>query len=679
MARIFIDTFESGNHDMWDTENNATVVSSAGLDMDGSYCLDLNDQTEFLHRNITADDEMYFAFLYRVTSDGGARQVIVFYNGSNLVAQVIRLTAKQFSVYRGSTTLADGTKVIDKDTTYLVEIYLKVADSGGRFIVKVDGVTDIDFTGDTKEGAYTQFDGIKLGYKASNWYSYAYFDNFIMDDANWIGDTNHYTITADSGSFTIIGSDVILLHNPFVSTDWKANKGLGPWDFTEQGDKFGYLNNPRWTEDPAAVEFSEDRGYPINDEDDHKPCGHWHKRWGKITIKTIPTGRWVAAQPQLDTPYIYLYDISYKAVIKLKTSIPPIVTEVLPLESLYALGYDRGRGLPGTQKGGYCMNKDGSTLWYLFRDEASGDCQLIEVDISQATMRIMKKTTFAGLLAGQHIEDGCSDDTYTYWCTSLILGRIIKIRNNDHSIIDDHHFNYTIEPCSGDVNDQCIESLDFGGDKLYWAYCRDHVHCSPAYNSCRHLIKSDTDFVEEIDDIICGIGTHAPSWQNLNRVHSGYLLHHRAYHPYHGRLEKRSLSDCSYVFVAYMQYLQNIFGVKGGKLFTLMQVNSLSHPAYLYCLDFSDLSTIFSLNVSYYAGQTQVPTYPWDGTAVSAMSKQTGIIIIVRYHNSEEKNYVASFRADTSLEFLDDTPLDYITQESGNKAEILAEPQIWPM
>ena len=48
MARLFIDGFESGQEDLWDAESGASVVSSAGLDMDGDYCLDLNNIYEYV-------------------------------------------------------------------------------------------------------------------------------------------------------------------------------------------------------------------------------------------------------------------------------------------------------------------------------------------------------------------------------------------------------------------------------------------------------------------------------------------------------------------------------------------------------------------------------------------------------------------------------------------------------
>ena len=65
---------------------------------------------------------------------------------------------------------------------------------------------------------------------------------------------------------------------------WKDDKDLGSWEFDEQPDKWGYLNNPRWSnsrksasDSMSASEFCEDRSISLNPEDTHKPCGHWHK------------------------------------------------------------------------------------------------------------------------------------------------------------------------------------------------------------------------------------------------------------------------------------------------------------------------------------------------------------------------------------------------------------------
>ena len=189
MARIFIDGFESGGDDLWDAESNANVISSAGLNMDGSYCLDINGLVEYVSKNITLDDEMYFAFLYRPTASN-SKAILSVWNGAAVLIH-LWLNAGVISVNRGVGTVLDtGTESISLNTTYLIEVHIKIADSGGRIETKVNGVADIDFTGDTKEGAYTQFDKVRLGQGAvASYYCAAYFDNFRMDDAGWIGDT----------------------------------------------------------------------------------------------------------------------------------------------------------------------------------------------------------------------------------------------------------------------------------------------------------------------------------------------------------------------------------------------------------------------------------------------------------------------------------------------------------
>ena len=190
MARVFIDGFESGEHDMWDAEGNATVASSVGKDMDGDYCLDIANTSEYLSKTVTGAAEMYFAFLYRHISASYGKQVLGLYNGSNTALNVnCLITSGLVTVRRGTTLLDTGSKVLAANTTYLIEVYAKIADSGGRFVVKVDGETDIDFTGDTLESTYTQFDNVRLGYHGASYFGAAYFDNFIMDNSAWIGDT----------------------------------------------------------------------------------------------------------------------------------------------------------------------------------------------------------------------------------------------------------------------------------------------------------------------------------------------------------------------------------------------------------------------------------------------------------------------------------------------------------
>jgi hypothetical protein len=77
--------------------------------------------------------------------------------------------------------------------------------------------------------------------------------------------------------------------------DWKSAKGLRPWKFTKQRNKWGYLNNPRWLAVPRKFvrggpddydgrESSEPQVYTptggkkfrSDSQPSHHQCGHWH-------------------------------------------------------------------------------------------------------------------------------------------------------------------------------------------------------------------------------------------------------------------------------------------------------------------------------------------------------------------------------------------------------------------
>ena len=84
------------------------------------------------------------------------------------------------------------------------------------------------------------------------------------------------------------------------------NKGQGPWELEEQPTKWGYINNPRWSSLPKAVEFSEAVGNPIDTTDTHKPCGHWHKN--STVIRTSPAPNINIGSGYYYQPSVDVYD-----------------------------------------------------------------------------------------------------------------------------------------------------------------------------------------------------------------------------------------------------------------------------------------------------------------------------------------------------------------------------------
>jgi len=79
-------------------------------------------------------------------------------------------------------------------------------------------------------------------------------------------------------------------------TDWLTYKGNGVWNFIEQSNKWGYLNNPSWTAQPEPFVRGGEHDYDGRESEEpqvwtpanqlrtshveslrHHQCGHWHK------------------------------------------------------------------------------------------------------------------------------------------------------------------------------------------------------------------------------------------------------------------------------------------------------------------------------------------------------------------------------------------------------------------
>ena len=231
MTRIFIDGFEHGSLDLWGTGSGAACVSTSGLNMDGSYCLELTSMDDYLFLPISDASEIYGSFRWRpinipaLGSEG--LNLITFYKGNNAILGLTCNTATGvFKVLTGlywqDSVLANSSGgLATVNNTCQIEIYVKIADSGGRFVVKVDGVTCIDFTGDTKAGADATFDSIRFGRVPTGYgggYGYAYIDNVVLDDAAFPGNTSIQAIRPTSAG---------------NSTQWTPSAGSN-WDCVDE-------------------------------------------------------------------------------------------------------------------------------------------------------------------------------------------------------------------------------------------------------------------------------------------------------------------------------------------------------------------------------------------------------------------------------------------------------------
>lgn len=180
-----MDGFESGDLGLWGGINGATTNNSrAGRT--GNYCLTFS-QSQSLSTGLSTSAEVYVAFKHSMPMTSSNCR-LVFYSGGTQLGG-ITIAWNNVTAWRGSeTALTSGIYSLPSDLFYLLEIWYKPKiDGTGRFKILYNGLTTIDFTGQTANNALSV---TGIGFWAGAPSSSSYVDDFIVDDANWIGSTS---------------------------------------------------------------------------------------------------------------------------------------------------------------------------------------------------------------------------------------------------------------------------------------------------------------------------------------------------------------------------------------------------------------------------------------------------------------------------------------------------------
>ena len=195
MVRVLIEGFESGDFGSW-TQNNCEITA-AKEGMSGNNCIRLDDSWA-LHDFLAASSYYFAGKVYYDDSGGSSR--IYFQNSGDEQIYIQYNVGNPLKVRKGYTTIATGIKTIPPLQTHLIEIYVFISDSSGRVIVKVNGITDIDFIGDTQSiSGNSLINQIKFYSDILE----TYWDDIIIDDSNWIGETRIMGLSpTDAGATT---------------------------------------------------------------------------------------------------------------------------------------------------------------------------------------------------------------------------------------------------------------------------------------------------------------------------------------------------------------------------------------------------------------------------------------------------------------------------------------------
>lgn len=92
-----------------------------------------------------------------------------------------------------------GTITLVNSDWALVELYVKIADGGGRIVARYNGVTDINFTGDTRATAATDIQYLRMGLQITGTDNFRFDDMTIEDDA-FPGDIRYKIFIPDGDS-----------------------------------------------------------------------------------------------------------------------------------------------------------------------------------------------------------------------------------------------------------------------------------------------------------------------------------------------------------------------------------------------------------------------------------------------------------------------------------------------
>lgn len=189
MARIFIDGFESGNLDLWVNENYVGVPTLSTITgKTGNYCLRCyGSQSTYMLPVIKSS--LYVAMKVYAGNQSSTRTLITFRDSAGTALGCICFGSNRVNAYWGdkSTLITQGTAVVQNSTWYRIEIYYLPHLTAGTFIVKVDGTTDINVSGVKTSSATSNIGRIQLS-QATTDSDYS-FDDIVLDDANWIGNT----------------------------------------------------------------------------------------------------------------------------------------------------------------------------------------------------------------------------------------------------------------------------------------------------------------------------------------------------------------------------------------------------------------------------------------------------------------------------------------------------------
>jgi hypothetical protein len=194
MTRIFTDGAEMGDVLFWDYQNLSinTVPRSGTYNYSTTY-------GNFPYKTISPLSEFYirYGFKYTYIYDGG----ITWAYDATTIGRLVNAGGGLSVAQVGTTTVGTTITPFVQNVWYLIEIHVKLDNTSGILQVKINGVPEVDYAGDTLPDANTTVNRFYIYDWGGEWDDFALNDTNGTIDNSWCGNGHVVKITP-SGSGT---------------------------------------------------------------------------------------------------------------------------------------------------------------------------------------------------------------------------------------------------------------------------------------------------------------------------------------------------------------------------------------------------------------------------------------------------------------------------------------------
>jgi len=207
MARIFTEGFEMRDLLFFD----ATGSAGFSTPRSGAASLNLGYQG-WGNKTIVDLAEAYFRFGFRFNGYQGA--IFIWYNGGTRLGYIGIDSSRRLVIYTGDVLRATGTIVLSLSAWYLIEVHVLISDTG-VVEVRLDGILDVSYSGDTKPGAEATINVCRYCGDSVQFDDLAMNDTTGAVDNSWCGDGKVVMLTpnANGDLSQLMGSDADQIDN----------------------------------------------------------------------------------------------------------------------------------------------------------------------------------------------------------------------------------------------------------------------------------------------------------------------------------------------------------------------------------------------------------------------------------------------------------------------------------